>query len=191
MDEKILGDRKQAVLGVLKSKEYLPMKTKELAILFGIPKDRRNELQYVLDELMNEGRISMSKKGKYAIASSDIVVGTFEGNRRGFGFVTVEGEEEDIFIPERAMNGAINKDLVQVAIRKNSKHGSKSKEGEIVKVLSHGTEEVVGIYQKSKNFGFVIADNQKFNRDIFVPAEKSKGAVTGHKVVVKITDFGS
>jgi len=74
--------------------------------------------------------------------------------------------------------------------KENSKY-KRRKEGEVVKILSHGTEEIVGIYQKSKNFGFVIPDNQKFNKDIFVPVEKSKGAVSGHKVVVKITDFGS
>lgn len=191
MDEKVLGERKQIILDVLKSEEYTPMKTKELAILLGVPKETRDELQYVLNELISEGRIDISKKGKYSLASADVIVGTYEGNRKGFGFVAVEGEDEDIFIPERANNGAVNKDLVQVAIRKNPKRSSKSKEGEVVKVLSHGTEELVGIYQKSKNFGFVIADDQRFSRDIFVSKERSKGAVTGHKVVVKITDFGS
>lgn len=195
MEEKLLGERKQIILDILKSKEYQPMKAKELAILLNIPKEDREELKYVLNELLNEGRIAVSKKGKYSLASSEILVGTFEGNRKGFGFVRVEGEEEDIFIPERCINGAINKDLVQVALRTDRKRrkndrADRSKEGEIVKILSHGTEEVVGIYQKSKSFGFVIPDDQKFNRDIFVPVEKSKGAVTGHKVVVKITDFG-
>ncbi|MDY5577488.1 MAG: ribonuclease R [Lachnospiraceae bacterium] len=190
MEEQLLSERKKIILDILKSKEYVPMKTKELAMVLNVAKEDREELRYVLNELVNEGKIAVSKKGKYALASADIKVGTFEGNRRGFGFVSIEGEEEDIFIPEHCINGAINRDLVQVALSKDGKRG-RSKEGEIVKILSHGTEEIVGIYQKSKNFGFVVPDDQKFNRDIFIPKEKSKGAMTGHKVVVKITDFGS
>ncbi len=197
MEEKLLQERKNIILDILKSKEYRPMKIKELAILLNISREDREELRYVLEALVYEGKVAVSKKGRYSIASSEIVTGTFEGNRKGFGFVRAEGEEEDIFIPERFVNGAMNKDMVQVAIlteekyyKENSKY-KRRKEGEVVKILSHGTEEIVGIYQKSKNFGFVIPDNQKFNKDIFVPVEKSKGAVSGHKVVVKITDFGS
>lgn len=197
MEENLLKERKQILMDIMKSKEYQPMKAKELAMVLNVPKEDREELRYVLNELMNEGKIVESKKGKFSIASAQILTGTFEGNRKGFGFVTIEGEDEDIFIPERCINGAINKDIVQVALRtdeKRHKHGKsgggRSKEGEIVKILSHGTEEVVGIYHKSKSFGFVIPDDQKFNRDIFVPVERSKGAVTGHKVVVRITDYG-
>lgn len=197
MEENILKERKQILMDIMKSKEYQPMKVKELAMVLNVPKEDREELRYVLNELMSEGKIVESKKGKFSIASAQILTGTFEGNRKGFGFVTIEGEDEDIFIPERCINGAINKDIVQVALRtdeKRHKHGKsgggRSKEGEIVKILSHGTEEVVGIYHKSKSFGFVIPDDQKFNRDIFVPVERSKGAVTGHKVVVRITDYG-
>ncbi len=190
MEEKILNERKKVLLDIMGSKEYVPMKTKELAMVLNVAREDREDLQYVLNELVNEGKIASSKKGKYMLASAEIIVGTFEGNRKGFGFVRVEGQAEDIFIPERCINGAVNKDLVQVALRKDAKRGM-SKEGEIVKILSHGSEEVVGIYQKSKNFGFVVPDDQKFNRDIFIPKEKSKGAVSGHKVVVKITDFGS
>lgn len=195
MEEKLLDERKQIILDILKSKEYQPMKAKELAILLNISREDREELRYVLTELVNEGKIAVSDKGRYFLSSSEILTGTFEGNRKGFGFVNVEGEEEDIFIPERCINGAMNKDIVQVALRtggrdRRNERSKRSREGEIVKILSHGMEEVVGIYQKSKNFGFVIPDDQKFTRDIFIPIEKSKGAVTGHKVVVKITDFG-
>lgn len=189
MEENLLSERKKILLDIMGSKEYVPMKTKELAMVLNVAREDREELQFVLDELVNEGKIAASKKGKYMLASAEVIVGTFEGNRKGFGFVRVEGEAEDIFIPERCVNGAVNKDVVQVALRKDARRNL-SKEGEIVKVLSHGSEEVVGIYQKSKNFGFVIPDDQKFNRDIFIPKEKAKGAVTGHKVVVKITDFG-
>ncbi len=128
------------------------------------------------------------KKGKYGKPSGNILVGTYEGNAKGFGFVTVEGETEDIFIPESASNGALNEDLVQVVLR--SGKGGKRREGEIIKILEHGVTELVGTYQKSQNFGFVVPDNNKISRDIFIPIEKSKGAMTGHKVVVKISSYG-
>ncbi len=190
MDENELKERKKILLDIMESKEYVPMKAKELAILLNIPKENREDLLYVLNRLIEDGKITVSKKGKYAISKAQILVGTFEGNKRGFGFVRIE-EEEDVFIPERYTGGAVNKDLVQVVIREEKKEGEKlSREGEIIKVLSHGMEEIVGIYKKSKNYGFVISDDPKFTKDVFIPKERSKGAVSGHKVVVKITDFG-
>ena len=100
MEENLLKERKQILMDIMKSKEYQPMKVKELAMVLNVPKEDREELRYVLNELMNEGKIVESKKGKFSIASAQILTGTFEGNRKGFGFVTIEGEDEDIFIPE-------------------------------------------------------------------------------------------
>ena len=122
MEEKLLQERKNIILDILKSKEYRPMKIKELAILLNISREDREELRYVLEALVYEGKVAASKKGIYSIASSEIVTGTFEGNRKGFGFVRAEGEEEDIFIPERFVNGAMNKDMVQVAILTEEKY---------------------------------------------------------------------
>lgn len=66
----------------------------------------------------------------------------------------------------------------------------KRREGKVVRILSHGTTRLVGYFQKNKNFGFVVPDNQRFIKDVFVPLERSKGAVTGHKVVVELTKYG-
>lgn len=188
MDKDLLIERKKIILDIINSEEYIPMKTKELAIILNIPKENRADLDEVLTALLTEGKISVSKKGKYGKPSGNILIGKYEGNSRGFGFVSIEGEEEDIFIPENASNGALHGDLVQVVLR-SSKTG-KRREGEIIKVLEHETKEIVGLFQKSKSFGFVIPDNNKISRDIFIPLEKSKSAVTGHKVVVRITSYG-
>lgn len=102
--------------------------------------------------------------------------------------MTVEGEEEDIFIPAAQTNGALHKDTVQITLSKNS--SGKRKEGTVTKILSRGTEQLVCTYEKSKNFGFAVPDNPRFAQDIFIPLERSKGAVSGHKVVVEITDYG-
>ena len=189
MDEKLLNERKKTLTDIIKSDEYVPMKIKELAILLNVPKENRAELKEVLDALLAEGTISVSKKGKYGKATGNILVGTYEGNSRGFGFVTVEGEAEDIFIAANFSGGALNGDLVQVIIRTG--RDGRRREGEVVKVLTHSNEDVVGTFQKGKGFGFVVPDNVKISKDIFIPAEKTKGAVNGHKVVVHITDYGS
>ena len=188
MEKELLNQRKQIILDIINDDNYITMKIKELAIVLNVPKENREDLEEVLKELLAEGRISVSKKGKYGKPSGNILVGTYEGNAKGFGFVTVEGETEDIFIPESASNGALNEDLVQVVLR--SGKGGKRREGEIIKILEHGVTELVGTYQKSQNFGFVVPDNNKISRDIFIPIEKSKGAMTGHKVVVKISSYG-
>lgn len=195
MDKELVEERKKILLDIINSKGYKPMKIKELAILLNVPKSDRDELKYVLDELVNEGKLYLSKKGKYdkyRITDENVVIGEFSGNKRGFGFVTVEGLDEDIFIPESMTHGAFHKDIVEVVIKPYKRIGEgRKKEGEVVKIVSRGVKEVIGTYQKSKNFGFVVADNLRFDKDIFIPKEFSKDAVTGHKVVVELTDYGT
>lgn len=189
MDEARLKERKQIILDIINDEHYVPMKVKELAILLNVSREDRDELVEVLDALVAEGKIGISKKGKYSKMSSLILTGVFEGNSRGFGFVRIEGEGEDVFIPGSATAGAIHGDTVQVVIR-DGREGRR-REGEVVKILAHELTDVVGTFQKGKGFGFVVPDNTKMGKDIFIPEEKTKGAVTGHKVVVHITDYGS
>lgn len=198
MEFENIEEKKKVVLEVISGELYVPMKVKELAIVLNVPKNQREELHYVVNLLESEGRLIITKRGKIMLpdgnntetakTSSEFVEGLFESNQRGFGFVRVEGEE-DIFIPESGVHGAMHTDTVQVKIISGAKGGQR-REGEIVKVLTRGMTEIVGIYKKNKSFGFVISDNTKYTKDIYVPEERSKGAVTGHKVVVKITDFG-
>ena len=180
--------RKRMLYEFICDEMYVPMKIKEIAIMLRVSKERRSELQEVLDALVEEGKIELTKKGKYVKATERYSVGIYTGNNRGFGFVTIEGDPEDIFIPEENTNGAMHMDTVQVQISPNKT--GKRREGTIVKVVAHGLSEIVGTYQASKNFGFVVPDNQKLAQDIFIPQGRSMGAVSGHKVVVEITDYG-
>ncbi len=97
-------------------------------------------------------------------------------------------DEEDIFISSDNVNGALHQDTVQVELL--TKSSGRRKEGKIVNILSRGITQIVGTYQSNGNYGFVTPDNPKFGRDIFIQKERSKGAVNGHKVIVKITDYG-
>ena len=166
------------------------MKEKELAIFMQVEPEEREELKSILQELLNEGSLQMTKRGKYIKGDGQAKqqVGTFISNSRGFGFVEVEGQEEDLFIPEEYTGGAFHLDTVQVELLKDQR--GKRKEARVTAILMHGIEQVVGTYDKGKSFGFVIPDNEKLNTDIFIPVERSKGAVTGHKVVAQITDYG-
>ena len=175
---------------VMNDKSYVPMKAKELAMLLGIPKSQRDELTQVLDYLVSEGRIGISKKGKYGKPEVFSVNGIFCGHPKGFGFVTVEGMEQDVFIPEDRTGAALHGDRVQIVVESQDRGGGRRAEGSVLKVLEHANKEGVGYYQKSKGFGFVIPDNQKISKDIFIPQGCDMGAVTGHKVVARIKEFG-
>lgn len=189
MEKEQFEQRKKMLTELVNDKAYVPMKAKELAMLLDVPKNRRDELQEVLDALVQEGKLGISKKGKYGKPDAFSLYGIFSGHPKGFGFVTVEGMSQDVFIPEDRTGGALHGDKVQLVVESESRDGRRS-EGTIIRVLEHANKEVVGYYQKSKGFGFVIPDNQKLSKDIFIPQGCDMGAVTGHKVVVKITDFG-
>ena len=118
----------------------------------------------------------------------DKIVGIFEGNQAGFGFVRVEGEDDDIFIPEKHAALAMHKDTVEVTIKKGSAKG-KRREGKIVNVIKHETTNVVGTFSRAKSFGFVIPDNKKFSKDIYIAGKNIKGAKDGQKVMAQITKY--
>ena len=184
----IFEKRKKMIYDFICDEFYVPMKIKEFAILLQVSKEERGELKKILDALETEGKVRVSKKGKYVKGEAKSLIGTYQAHQRGFGFVTIEGEDEDIFISEDDINGAFHGDNVEVIIKAAPE--GKRREGKITKILSHGTTQLVGYFQRNKNFGFVIPDNAKFSQDVFVPLERSKGAVTGHKVVVELTSYG-
>ena len=115
--------------------------------------------------------------------------GTFIGNQKGFGFVELEDEEDDIFIPANSVGTAMHQDKVRVLVKKKSGSG-KRQEGTVVEILERGTTEVVGTFQRERDYGFVLCDNQKYAKDIYIAAKNSKGVRDGDKVVAEIMDYG-
>ena len=180
--------RKMLVYNMICDPNYIPMKIKEIAIMMQVAKEDRPQLDQILVELQSEGKIELTKRGKYIKAETKKTVGVFTSHAKGFGFVSVEDWPEDIFIAPEHVHGAFHEDRVEVEVLPEKK--GKRREGRILKVLAHGITEVVGTFQQSRHFGFVLPDNQRLTQDIFIPKERSKGAVNGHKVVVQITDYG-
>lgn len=187
--------RKKVIMDFVSSEFYVPMKEKELAVMLQVSKEDRGELNRILNELLAEGKLSITKKGKFIKAKypDKEFIGTFISHPKGFGFVEIEGRDEDLYIPADFVNGAFHKDTVRVSLLSGhgAGQGGRRQEAQVTEILARGMKQIVGVYERSnKNYGFVIPDNTKIGEDIFVPVERSKGAVSGHKVVCEITDYG-
>lgn len=181
-------ERKENIYNLMCDEAYKPLKFKELCYLLQVPFEDREELHSILDELLDEGLISKTNKGKYQKMGEGIYKGRFISNKKGFGFVRVEGMAEDFFIPERKTGGAYHDDTVLIQVT-HSPYGKRT-EAAVIKVLERGLKKIVGIYEQNKSFGFVIPDNRRIEGDIFVSKKNSMGAMTGHKVVVELICYG-
>ena len=180
--------RKKVIFDFICDDLYVPMKIREIAAVLQIPREQRDELKAVLDALVEEGKIAVSKRGKYSRGQAERLRGVFQANARGFGFVSCENGGDDVFISEENLCGAFHGDEVEFII--TSAPSGRRREGKIVKILSHGVSRVVGLYEKSRDFGFVRPDNQRYLKDIYIPAGKEMNAMTGHKVVAELTSYG-
>lgn len=186
----ILEERKEKVLGYITSEEYIPLKRREIRQMLSVPDSDKEIFEDLLGQLIAEGKVVETKKGKLIAAKAlNMSTGVFTGHAKGFGFVTPDEGGPDIFIPANETASAMQKDRVLYKVL-NQGEGDKKADGVIIKVLERGIVRVVGLYEQSKGFGFVIADDKKFAKDIFIAKENAKGAVSGHKVVVEIISYG-
>lgn len=192
MDETdILKERKERILAYMESEGYVPIKRRDMRAMLSVPQEDREKFENLINELIAEGRVFETKKGKLASPKDlQMATGTFIGHARGFGFVTPDAGGEDIFIPASETMGAMQKDRVLYKVLHKAEK-SKKADGVIVRILERGQQRIVGTFEAgSKGYGFVVADDKKIAKDIFISRENTKGAVTGHKVVVEITDYG-
>ncbi len=187
--DEMMMERKEKIQAYIESKEYIPMKRKDICSMLDVPTEDRNTFDEIIEDLMREGKVLETKKGKLmAPQALNMMTGNFISHSKGFGFVSVE-EGDDIFIPADAVNGAMHRDKVLFRIARPASNGKRA-EGAIVRVLERGIHEIVGTFEKGKNFGFVLPDDKKMAQDIFISKENTMGAVTGHKVVVEIVKYG-
>lgn len=173
----------------MQEKSYVPMRERDLAVLLQVKSEDREAFKQALTELLLENRIQINRRGRYQRAGEKLVTGTLTAHVKGFGFVEIEGQPEDIYIAAEGMNGAFHGDTVEVKILPGMR--GKRTQGEVVRILARGTTKLVGTYESSRHYGFVIPDNDRFGADIFIAGEHTKGAVDGHKVVVELTDYGN
>jgi len=186
-DEKKMNDRKQMILDFMKEEAYKPMSLKELAVIFGVPKDETDLFHSIMEELEKDGKIIKTKRGKFGVPERmNLVVGRIQGKERGYGFLVPDNEDiKDIFIPADSMNGAMHNDRAIVRINKTLTD-DKSAEGEVIRIIQRANKTVVGTFESSKYFGFVVPDNSSISGDIFIPKDEFNGAKQGQKVVAEI-----
>ena len=169
---------------------YKPMRLKDIRFLLQVSDSDKKKVEEVLNELISEGKVTLTPKGKYKKLDSNLLVGTYIGNKKGFGFVRVDGQKEDYFIPSKFSLDAFHNDRVVIKPI-DTGYGGRRSEAQVVQILNRGMTMVVGTFEKQDGFGFVIADNQKVADDIFVHKNDSMGAMTGHKVVCEITTYAT
>lgn len=188
--DKTFEKQKKVVYDLICDSLYVPMKFKELAMLLQVPKEQRDELREVLEALEADGKICLTKRGKYCKGEAKHLSGIFRASMKGYGFVVMEEEGPDVYISEENTGGAFDGDKVELTLLREGQ--GRSREGKIVKILLRQTTRIVGAFQRrdKQNYGFVLPDNPRFPCDVFIPAEKTGGAVNGHKVVAELTSYG-
>jgi len=147
------------------------------------------ELSELLEELKRmekEVLIYHSNKDKYMLLeNSQLRKGIMRANKKGFGFVEVEGLADDVYISQDNMNGAIHDDIVLVEI--TSKMNLDRLEGRILRILERKMTNFVGVISfDSKGIGHIQLDDSKVKLNIEIPKGDSLNAVDGHKVVVRL-----
>src|SRR3954451_18961621 len=136
-----------------------------------------------------KGLVVRTRSNRYGLPQKmNLIRGRLIGHAKGFAFVVPdEPGMDDIFIPPNETNTAMHGDIVLARV--SSENTGQRREGSIIRIIERGVQQIVGTYVESKSFGFVIPDDKKFTSDIFILKSASKGAVEGHKVVVKLVTY--
>lgn len=186
----ILQERKDKIIAFMKEAAYKPLKFSELAVVLDVPREDRGKLAEILESLEREGVIYRTKKDRYGIAERmNLIVGHIQRHERGYGFLVPDDPNvPDIFVPADGMAGAMHNDRVLVRITSRGTDGRRA-EGEVVKILERAVTRVVGTFESSRYFGFVVPDDRKIHGDIFIPKDETNGARPGQKVVAEIVKW--
>ncbi len=181
---------KEKILSFMKEEAYKPMTFHELLKVFQVESSMKKELVRTLNELEDEGSIIFTRSERYGIPEKmNLIIGTLDGNQKGYAFLRPDNKDiKDLFISPVDMNGAMHGDRVIVRPMITTEE-VKSPEGKVIRILERANEYVIGTFQKSKNFGFVVPDDKKIAFDIFIPGDEFNGAKTNEKVNVKITEW--
>lgn len=181
---------KAGIINLLTEADYKPMKIKQLALALNVGEEERPVLDKALEEMVLEGKVIRTNRGRYGTPEIyNLIAGTFQGHPKGFGFLIPDDPDKgDIFIPADGVKSTMHKDRILCKIVRTEAEGKRA-EGEVFEILERGPSQIVGRYEASDHFGFVIPDDKKYSRDIFIPKKMSKGAVSGHKVLVEVTEW--
>lgn len=181
---------KDILLKFMNEPAYKPMHVNELARIFDISKRDARDFQDTIKAMEKEGLVIRTNNDKIAIPERmGMIVGKLSVHQKGFGFLIPDDEEhQDVFIPSSSINGALHGDRVMVQITKED-IGKKKCEGEVVKIIDRANKTVIGVFESSRNFGFVVPEDKRIQNDIFIPKAKTNGAEDGDVVIVEIIEW--
>lgn len=181
---------KETLLSFMREEAYRPMDIQELVSVFDINPDEYKSFKKVLKTMEKEGLIVRTKKDKFGVPERlGLISGKLEVHSKGYGFLIPETEgEKDVFVPSSSMNGAMNGDKVLVQITREDINGKK-REGEVKEVLSRANNKIIGVYEDSRNFGFVVPEDSRLNQDIFISKKDRNGANEGDLVICEIVKW--
>lgn len=165
-----------------------PIIDQDIAEMLEIEKSEIHILRDTLDELTADGYLIKTKKGKYGPPERfNFIRGRIQITQKGFGFLIPDNRElADVFIPAMATLGAMNGDEVFVYLT-NGDEGTRKKEGRVERIVKRNNEIVVGNFETTENFAFVIPDDPRIKKDIYISRNNFKGAANDQKVLVQIT----
>lgn len=179
---------REKVIEIFNEKKYPPLYISQIMEILDISRGDQGILESVLDQMVKEGQLVVTRKGKYAIPKElGFLVGRLQGHAKGFGFLIPDDrEEEDVFIAAENIEGAMHNDRIMVRLLSHKGSEVCSREGEVVRILERANKTVVGTFEKGENFGFVIPDDSRIAFDIFIPGDAAKKVESGYKVVAEI-----
>ena len=185
---------KESIVTYIENEAVRPLSEEELAEALGAESvEQLVQLKTFLKELEDEGVLVLSRKNRYGLPEQfNLLKGKISRHPKGFGFLISENPElEDLYIHASDLNGALNGDKVIARIKRpagfDARTGTKFRaEGEVIRILARNVQHIVGTFESSKHFAFVIPDDKKFGSDIFISKDNFNGARNGMKVLVEI-----
>ena len=170
---------------ILSGNPHKTFKARELARKIGVKSSAYHAFRDSLKRMAAGGIIAKYKSNQYGtIKRATVLEGELHVKTQGYGFLITEDGKEDVFISQKNMGTTLNKDIVRVQLYAQPK--GKSPEGRVVEIVKRARQNIVGTYRKTKRYGFVVPDDLKITRDIFINDADNFNAKSGQKVVVKI-----
>lgn len=181
---------KEEVLSFIQSEEYEPIKIHGIAEKFGLDNKEEKKLEKTIEQLIKQGYVVKDQRNKNRIVRAEekgIFRGVYSASEDKYGFVVIDGDDENkIFIEGNNKNNAIHNDLVVVQIIEDAEDEDQKDSGEIIRILDRGLKEVIGTFEKKRNFGVVIPDDKRIHRNIRIEKNRFGKATDGDRVVCNI-----
>ncbi|KRE48137.1 ribonuclease R [Paenibacillus sp. Soil522] len=181
----------QDLLDFMRETAYKPMNYQELEKHFGIEDAAEfKDFLKMLNKLEDEGKIIRTPNDHYGVPERmNLLRGKLQSHAKGFGFlIPDEKDHGDVYLHANDLKSAMNGDIILVRVTSRSEHGGRM-EGEVVRIVERAVTQIVGTFEDHEAYAFVVPDDKRINRDIFIPKGGYQGAVTGQKVVVKIVSY--